>query len=234
MFTSHTLIFSDGLRPLAGGLRMARRFICRFLELMAISSLFYNSPMSVNLKISLSESKSRSKAKSRCNIKLLREPEQVLTPLFLELIKKAYDDNKIVIMFDVFERTSDALSPWLLMLFNFEYGEFDTRVMFVVSGRESLEQHWTELAGLVCHNSLEPFTLDELQLYLSNHDITDNELVNQIYEDTNGLPVLVELLAAAKPQPGMPLPDVSIKISSLLFLKQIQLYSLIGCLRKVT
>jgi hypothetical protein len=38
----------------------------RVLELMAFSSLFYNSPMSVNLKISQYESKSRSMAKSRC------------------------------------------------------------------------------------------------------------------------------------------------------------------------
>jgi hypothetical protein len=142
-------------------------------------------------------------------VKLLRDPEQVLTPLFLKLIRKAYDDHKLVLMFDVFERTSESLAPWLRKLFNFEYGDFDTRVMFVLSGREALEQYWTELADLIGHISLEPFTLDELRLYLSNHEITDNELVQQIYEDTNGLPVLAELLAAAKPILGMPLPDVS-------------------------
>jgi energy-coupling factor transporter ATP-binding protein EcfA2 len=150
-----------------------------------------------------------SKWGNKDEVRLLREPEQVLTPLFLELVQKAYNNNKIVIMLDVFERTSDSLSSWLLALFSFEYGEFDNRVMYIISRRESLEQHWTQLAGLICHNSLEPFNLEELRLYLSNHNITDDNLINQIYEDTNGLPVLVELLAAAKPTPGIPLPDVS-------------------------
>jgi tetratricopeptide (TPR) repeat protein len=142
-------------------------------------------------------------------VKLLREPELTLTPLFLELVKKASDDQPVLLMFDVFERTCDALSPWLFSLFKFEYGEYDTGLSFVISGREPLDQHWTELAGLICHVSLEPFSLEETKLYLNNQEITDDNLVVQVYEDTGGLPVLVELLAATKPQPGMPLPDIS-------------------------
>lgn len=37
-------------------------------------------------------------------VQLLREPERILTPLFLELIQKAYKKKRLVIMFDVFER----------------------------------------------------------------------------------------------------------------------------------
>jgi hypothetical protein len=47
------LILSDGLRPLAGGRRAARRLIRLVFRLMAISFSIYGSPMSVNLKISL-------------------------------------------------------------------------------------------------------------------------------------------------------------------------------------
>ena len=112
-------------------------------------------------------------------------------------------------MFDVFERTCETLSPWLLALFDFEYGEFTTRLTFVVSGRDPLEQHWTELAGALCRVPLEPFMLDETRLYLSNQDIIDERLVTQIHSDTGGLPVLVELLAATRPQPGAPLADIS-------------------------
>jgi hypothetical protein len=101
------------------------------------------------------------------------------------------------------------LSPWLLALFEFEYGEFNTRLTFVVSGRDPLEQHWTELTDVLCRVPLELFTPDETRLYLSNQGITDERLVTQIHSDTGGLPVLVELLAATKPQPGMPLPDIS-------------------------
>jgi hypothetical protein len=140
---------------------------------------------------------------------LLRETERVLTPLFLGLLAKAAEERRLVLMFDVFERTGQSLSPWLLALFNFEYGEFDTNLTFAISGRDPLEQHWTELAGAICHIALEPFALDETRLYLQNQGIYDVRLVEQIHEDTGGLPVLVELLAATKPQPGVPLPDVS-------------------------
>ena len=142
-------------------------------------------------------------------VQLLREPEVILTPLFLELLNDACARQPLVLMFDVFERTCETLSPWLLAFFDFEYGEFTTRLTFVVSGRDPLEQHWTELAGALCRVPLEPFTLDETRLYLSNQDITDERLVTQIHSDTGGLPVLVELLAATKPQPGAPLPDIS-------------------------
>ncbi len=150
-----------------------------------------------------------SKWGNKDEVQLLREPERILTPLFIELINRACEKKRIVIMFDVFERTSDVLSPWLLALFDFKYGVFNTRLTFVISGRDSLEQHWTELAGMVCYIRLEPFMLDETRVYLSNQGISDEKLVNQIYQDTGGLPVLVELLAATKPTPGCDLPDIS-------------------------
>jgi hypothetical protein len=142
-------------------------------------------------------------------VQLLREPEHALTPLFLELLSKACDKQRLVLMFDVFERTCDTLSPWLLALCKFEYGEFNTNLTFVISGRDPLEQYWTELAGDICHVPLEPFTPEETRLYLSNQGIADEQLITQIHADTGGLPVLVELLAATKPQPGVPLPDIS-------------------------
>ncbi|MGH9759807.1 MAG: hypothetical protein ACREAC_03080, partial [Blastocatellia bacterium] len=142
-------------------------------------------------------------------VRLLRETDRVLTPLFVELIAKACEKHRLVLIFDVFEHTSQSLASWLLALFNFEYGEFDTSLSFVVAGRDPLEQHWTELSGAICHIALEPFTLDETRLYLTNQDITDDQLITQIHKDTEGLPVLIELLAATKPRLGVPLPDFS-------------------------
>ena len=150
-----------------------------------------------------------SKWGNKDEVQLLREPESILTPLFLKLIHKACEKKRLVIMFDVFERTGDILTSWLLALFNFEYGEFAIKLSFVISGRDPLDQQWTDLAGMICYIRLEPFTLEETKLYLTNQGIADVDLSNQIYEDTGGLPVLVELLAATNPQPGIDLPDIT-------------------------
>lgn len=140
-------------------------------------------------------------------VQLVREPEKILTPLFVDLLNEAAGKKRLVVMFDVFERTAATLSNWLIALFNSQYGEFALHVSFILSGRDPLEQHWTELAGLMTHVQLEPFTEEETTIYLSNQGLTDETLVKQIYDDTGGLPVLVELLAAANPQIGQSLPD---------------------------
>lgn len=88
-------------------------------------------------------------------VRLIREPERILTPLFLELVAKVTEKQRLLLMFDVFERTSESLAPWLLALFDFEYGDFSTNLIFVIAGREPLEQHWTALAGDICHMPLE-------------------------------------------------------------------------------
>jgi len=132
-------------------------------------------------------------------VSLLRETDRVLSPLFLGLLNRAAEKRRVLLMFDVFERTSTALWPWLLALFNNEYGDLDGNLCFVIAGRDRLDQHSTELAGSICHIALESFMPEETQLYLANQGITDEQLVRQIHEDTGGLPVLVELLAAIKP-----------------------------------
>lgn len=144
-------------------------------------------------------------------VQLVREPEKTLTPLFVNLLNDAAEQKRLIVMFDVFERTAGTLSTWLLNLFNCEYGDLSSSTFFIVSGRDPLEQHWTELAGMIAHITLEPFTAEETRQYLANRQITDEALVRQIHLDTGGLPVLVELLAGANPQPGQPLPDVSQK-----------------------
>ena len=143
------------------------------------------------------------------DIELLRDPEKILTPLFIDLVNQFCATRNLIIMFDVFERTCQAVEPWLLELINFKYGEFLTNLTFVVSGRDPLDQHWTEIASSSCAIKLEPFLFEETKQYLILRGINDEQLIHQIHETTSGLPVLVELLAGTNPSPGSPLPDIS-------------------------
>lgn len=142
-------------------------------------------------------------------IELLREPERILTPLFIELLNNACEQHRLVLMFDVFERTREALEPWLLEFLDFKFGSFDTGLTFVISGRDTVDQRWTQIASSICYIPLEPFTKEETTSYLDFRKITDEKLVNKIFEDTGGLPVLVELLAGTNPKQSLPLPDIS-------------------------
>ena len=100
--------------------------------------------------------------------------KRTLTPLFLESVEsKPAPDSGSYLMFDVFERTVRdpvARGCWRCLISN--TASLQTRLTFVISGRDPLEQHWTELAGALCRVPLEPFTLDETRLYLSNQGIT--------------------------------------------------------------
>ncbi len=144
-------------------------------------------------------------------VHLLREPEKTLTPLFVNLLNEATEKQRQVIMLDVFERSEKLLSPWLLNLFSppLKYGKLSAWVSFVISGRDQLNQRWTDLGKRLTRLALEPFELKETREYLINRSITDEALIEQIHNDTGGLPVLVELLAATNPQPGQPLRDIT-------------------------
>lgn len=74
-------------------------------------------------------------------VQLLRDPAAVLTPLFVTLLNQACARQRLVLMFDVFERTGPTLSDWLLALCKGEYGDFSLALSFVISGRDPLEQH---------------------------------------------------------------------------------------------
>ncbi len=109
---------------------------------------------------------------NRDEIDLIRQPESILTPLFISLLETACDTRKVVVMFDVFEQTRDSLEPWLLHLLNMGYGDIDQRASFVISGRDKPFQDWTVLGSAAYRIHLEPFTAEETGQYLAKRDIT--------------------------------------------------------------
>ena len=92
-------------------------------------------------------------------MQLVREPIEVLTPIFLEEISKLSDEFNIILFFDTYERTDDFLDSWLLEIFEARYGEVPVNILFVIAGRQELDKnHWAEYEGLIARLPLQAFT----------------------------------------------------------------------------
>lgn len=149
------------------------------------------------------------KISNKEDLVLMREPTSVLSPLFLKDLNQLADKQRVILMFDTFEHTRVGLETWLHDLLKGEYGEISLGITFVISGRDILSQLWSDLSQWTCRILLEPFSDQEALSYLNRRGITDTELVTTIINTSNGVPVLLELLASSAPQVGQPLSDVS-------------------------
>ncbi|MEM7557239.1 MAG: ATP-binding protein, partial [Cyanobacteria bacterium P01_A01_bin.84] len=76
------------------------------------------------------------KLTNKDEVKLVREPIEVLTPIFLEEISQVLDEFNIVLFFDTYERTDDFLDSWLLDVFEGRYGDVPSNILFVIAGRQ--------------------------------------------------------------------------------------------------
>ncbi|NPA90436.1 MAG: tetratricopeptide repeat protein [Chloroflexi bacterium] len=143
-------------------------------------------------------------------VRLVLEPVEVLTPLFLKDLRKAIKDKPLVFFFDAYEHTGTYLDPWLRDLLEGRYGEVPANILYVIAGREALDKsRWSGLEQLVARLPLEPFTDEELKAYLQHHGIEDEGLVEAISRLTGNLPLLVAMLVAERPQDLTEIDDPS-------------------------
>ncbi len=120
------------------------------------------------------------KLKNKDEVRLVLEPEAELTPLFVEDLNRIAQHCQVVLMFDTFEDTGPTLLPWLLKLFEGDYGDLSEYLSFVFAGRSFDVHAWLPVQPLLqCYN-LEPFTPEETKTYLANQGVTDPDTVDQI------------------------------------------------------
>jgi tetratricopeptide (TPR) repeat protein len=150
------------------------------------------------------------KARNEDEVRLIRQPEEILTPLFIRAVNElAATGRRTVLVLDVFERTASTLEAWLYQTLHSDHGDIHPTFVVVVAGRDELGQQFAEFRDAVSYIRLEPFSTEETARYLAQRGVTDPLLVKAIQRDTAGLPVLVELLASRNPTPGTALPDIS-------------------------
>ena len=150
------------------------------------------------------------KLTNKDEVRLVQEPLEVLTPLFLKEIGEIADNSDIALFFDTYERTDDFLDSWLLDIFDGRYGNIPANILFIVAGRQELDKnHWANCEGLIARFPLEPFTEDEAREYLKQKGISDEQVIKVILELSGCFPLLVATLAAEVPEDPIQIGDSS-------------------------
>ncbi|MEH2037480.1 tetratricopeptide repeat protein [Nostoc sp.] len=140
------------------------------------------------------------KITNKDEVLLVQEPEEVLTPLFLQDIFKIAEKTGVVLFFDTYERTGEFLDNWLREILEGRHGEVSLNILIAIAGRHELDKnHWAPYEGLIVRFPLEPFTEEEAQQYLTRKGITDNRIIEVILRLSGNLPLLVGMLADAHP-----------------------------------
>lgn len=134
-------------------------------------------------------------------VRLLREPVEVLSPLFLEDINRIAEKQTVVLLLDTYEQTGSFLDDWLRSLLSDRHGELTPDFLIGIAGRDSLSRNiWSDMEDWIVRSELEPFTEDEARQYLIDREITNEAVIQEIWQlSSGGLPLLIGMMAQAVP-----------------------------------
>ncbi|MFD6421679.1 tetratricopeptide repeat protein [Streptomyces sp. NPDC060198] len=143
----------------------------------------------------------RSASRSRQQRRGGRGDETGLSRAFVaELERLCRRQRWVVLFFDTWEQTAQYLDGWLLSLLDEEFGPVPANLVVVLAGRDELpEREWAPLRDQVADVPLEVFTATETRSLLTSRGVTDTSVVEAVLQLSMGLPLLVELLALARP-----------------------------------
>lgn len=128
--------------------------------------------------------------------KLMRDPVRRLTEKFTETLIQWSNRRSILLLLDTYEEASTEVDTWLGQILLSRTNLRSHRIRLVVAGRESLVRgrNWERFQGeldltkLVYEQELKPFDKDQTKLYLRQINITAQEQIEKIYQNTKGLP----------------------------------------------
>nr|CAJ89386.1 putative TPR repeat protein [Streptomyces ambofaciens ATCC 23877] len=143
----------------------------------------------------------RSVSRSRAQRRGGRGDEAGLSRAFVaELERLCRRHRWVVLFFDTWEQSARYLDGWLLSLLDEEFGPVPVNVIVVLAGRDELvEREWAPLRDQVTDVPLEVFTEAETRSLLTSRGVSDPGVVEAVLQLSMGLPLLVELLALARP-----------------------------------
>jgi hypothetical protein len=140
------------------------------------------------------------KLRNQHDVRLMLAPVDELTPTFVDDLRSIASHHPVALFFDTYERTGAFLDPWLLDLLVGRYGDLPPNVVLTVAGQHPLDINtWGDYLGIRSDLALKVFTDAEASELLATRGVTDSSVVEVIRSLTGRLPVLVAMLADARP-----------------------------------
>ncbi len=150
------------------------------------------------------------KLRNKDEVKLVLEPLEVLTPLWLDDLFDYEEKKHLCLFIDTYEETGLFMNDWLRHLLEGKFGDTPLNMTLVIAGRNKLAGNdWSSFNNLARFVSLEPFTHDEAMHYLAGRGITDAAIQETILKISQRLPVLLAMLADEAPSSPEDVPDFS-------------------------
>ncbi|MEE6269453.1 tetratricopeptide repeat protein [Streptomyces diastatochromogenes] len=150
--------------------------------------------------------------RSHDDVQLVMRPVERLTPVFLEdLADVAERCERVVLFFDVYERTGPVLDAWLQsVVFGEGHEGLPANVQIVLSGQLRLDTRiWGDRLDQVTEVPLGVFTEEEVRTLLAKHGVVDESSVELVLRLSERLPLLVDMLARGGPNPSDSISDPS-------------------------
>ncbi|MFE3515315.1 tetratricopeptide repeat protein [Streptomyces sp. NPDC059166] len=150
--------------------------------------------------------------RSHDDVQLVMRPLSVLAPVFLEDLAEAAERcRRVVLFFDVYERTAPVLDAWLRdIVFGDEYGGLPVNVQVVLSGQLRLDARtWGDHLGRITEVHLDVFSEEEARTLLAGHGVVDEAGVELVLRLSGRLPLLVDMLARSEARTGDGFADPS-------------------------
>ena len=140
--------------------------------------------------------------RNRDEERLMRETQEVLTPLFLEGMGKVAIDKTLVLLLDTYEVTGTFLDEWVRSLLEERFGALGRSVLVCMAGRSPIDANaWAGWEDFVSRSPLEPFTEEQAREFLAQKGILSEAVISEIWKlSSGGLPLLISMMAASAPK----------------------------------
>jgi hypothetical protein len=150
------------------------------------------------------------KFRNHSEVRQLMAPVETLTPVFLADMTAAAGRYPIALFFDTYERTGTYLEGWLLDLLAGRHGSLPGNLILTMSGQRPLDvNRWGDYLGIRADMPLEVFTDTEARELLADRGVTAETVIEVILGLSGRLPVLVAMLAQARPEDASAVGDPS-------------------------